>query len=122
MSTDDELASAKSDWTPEERSLLAALARERIPPYDLKTRTVQAVRQLSVGTRPPRRSPQRVLAFTAAAGVIFVAGTLVGYLVASRATHAASAPNESLVAKHEAVANTRDETPNINQMRYVVWY
>jgi hypothetical protein len=60
-----------------------------------------------------------MMALAAAAAVIFIAGTFVGYLAASHSTRPAS---ESPGVKREAVANAEREPLNINQMRYVVWY
>lgn len=119
MSTHDEFDNAQDDWTPEERRLLAALPRERIPPHDLKARTVHAVRRFNAATAHSSRSPRQMMALAAAATVIFIAGTLVGYLAASRSTRP---PSESPVVKREAVANAEHEPLNISQLRYVVWY
>ena len=119
MSTHDEHVNANDEWTPEERLLLAALPRERIPPNDLKARTAQAVRRFNATEMRSIRSPRRTIAIAGAAAAIFIAGTLVGYVAARRSTQTTNAPS---IAKREAVAKAQQETPNINQLRYVVWY
>ena len=119
MSNHDEFENTQDDWTPDERRLFAALPLERIPPHELKARTVQAVRGLNPVAAHSRRSPFRTIAIAGAAAVIFVAGTLVGYLAATRP---AQPPRDSHAPKREAVAGAERESPSIQQVRYVVWY
>ncbi|HEY4216467.1 MAG TPA: hypothetical protein VGM67_04985 [Gemmatimonadaceae bacterium] len=116
---DDDFTNSNDDWTPEERKLLAALSRERVPPLDLKSRTARAVRQRNATAAHAVRSPRSVLALGAAAAVIFIAGTLVGYVAAVRSARAA---RDSQTTTHETVANAQHDAPAINQVRYVVWY
>ena len=111
-----EFENTQDDWTPEERQLLEALPIERIPPHDLKERTAQAVRGLHAHSH---RAPMRMAALVGAAAVIFAAGTLVGYVAATRAAPPAK---DSQSSKRDAVANAEPQSPSIQQVRYVVWY
>jgi hypothetical protein len=112
----DEFENTKDDWTAEERRLVEALPLERIPPHALKERTARAVRGLSANSR---RSPGWMMALVGAAAVIFAAGTLVGYVAATRT---ATPATDSQSSKREAVANAASQSPSIQQVRYVVWY
>ena len=118
---------SNDDWTPDERELFASLPRERTPPSELRVRTFNAVwgRPHRVGGRVTAHAmasarPYALAIAAAAAAVVFLAGTLVGFAMARR-----SAPinSTSRSTAHEAVATgpgKRDTTTN--QLRLVVWY
>lgn len=123
----------EDDWTPEERERLASLPAERIPPSELKTRTVAALRRgglvdgsasgmLEMTDRATRRSRATLAmaaALVAAASLIFIAGALVGYVAARRA---ARTTDESRTASREAVANAREAGSTLQPRSHVVWY
>ena len=116
MGTHDEFT--EDDWTPEERALLASLPRERIPPSQLKARTIDTIRRGGAFERPHLAS-RRTVALIAAACLIFIAGTLVGYAAARRATRPS---NEARTGTRQAVAKTESETTINQPMRNVIWY
>ena len=116
MDTHDQFI--EDDWTPEERALLASLPRERIPSSQLKTRTTDLIRRGGSFERP-RVAFRRSVALIAAACLIFIAGTLVGYAVARRATLPS---DEARNGTRQAVAKTESETPTNPPTRNVIWY
>jgi hypothetical protein len=108
------------DRTPEERELFASLATERTPPSALKARTLDAVhRQYPRVQRSATLRTSRLVLATAAALVIFIAGTVVGYVAARRATPISDTAHS---ATHEDLASAKRDSATINQLRYVVWY
>ena len=106
-----------NEWTPEELAQLRALDSERAPTAALKARTVGSLgaRNL-IGARwsPGLRS---VIAL-AAASVVFVAGTLVGYAAgARRATLRAAVPPPAALAKVDSSSAAQRQ-----QTRQVIWF
>lgn len=109
----------EDDWTLEERELLRLLRRERVPPPDLKARTIDAVRRYNAIASQANGSPRRVMALVAAAAGIFIGGALVGFAAARHSTP----PNSSSpVTTHQAVAGADHEALTMNRVRYVLWY
>jgi hypothetical protein len=107
------------DWTIDERRMLDALPRERVPSAALKQRTIDAV-------RPSRNETSkwwttRALVLAAAASLIFIAGAAVGFAAARRA---APPPPEPPVATTtgQAVARSNAPTSDNQQTRHMVWY
>ena len=119
MSMRDDIDDTDDDWTSDERQLLAALSRERIPPPELKARTLQAMRQQYGANARSRRSARRTIVLAAAAAVVFTAGTLVGYLAGR---HSALPANNTQVVKSAAVARAQTASPTLLQVKYVIWY
>ena len=116
MSLHDE--SMNDGWTPDEAERLAALPLERIPPHDLKRRTIEAARSAGhLRSRPTyiRRS----VALLVAASAIFVAGTLLGYALARRAT---PQPKTTAATRSDGLAFTQSFKINSDSGRHVVWY
>jgi hypothetical protein len=109
----------EDEWTPEERAQLVSLPTERIPPSELKGKTMDAVRRNGFVGRQRIVTPRRVLALVAAASLIFIAGALVGYAAARRTARPA---DDGRVANREAVANAENSKTNSQQTRHVVWY
>jgi hypothetical protein len=107
-----------TEWSAEEHAQIGSLARERIPSHALKGRTIATLHHHGFLAAPANASPRRMIALLAAASVIFIAGALVGYLAARRAT----APDvEPRMANRDQVAQT--ESVNNNQpVRHVIWY
>lgn len=107
-----------NEWTPEELAQLRALDSERAPTAALKARTVSSLKARNLmGARwsPGLRS---VLAL-AAASVVFVAGTVVGYAAgARRATvPTAVAPPAAALAKADSSGAAQRQTT-----RQVIWF
>jgi hypothetical protein len=117
MSTHDEFLEGE-DWSVEERAQLAALSRERIPHYEVKSKTVVALHSHGFLAVPVKTSPRRTIALVAAASVIFIAGALVGYFAARRAPAPDTQPR---VANREQVARA-ESANNTQPVRHVVWY
>jgi len=108
----------EDDWTPEERALFASLPPERIPPSQLKARTIDALRRRELLDRQPVARPIHVLALVAAASVIFIAGALVGYAAAQRSVRPID--NTRTATRHDvAEAPANGSNP---PTRHVVWY
>jgi hypothetical protein len=116
MNTDDE--SVSEQWTPEDSARLASLPRERIPPHELKRRTMEAARSAGYLRSTPRRAGL-TLALIAAASLIFVAGALLGYALARRAT-----PESRTTAstRTDGLASTQGFNIQVDSGRHVVWY
>jgi hypothetical protein len=107
------------DWTPDERALLASLPAERIPPTTLKARTTDSLRQRGL-LRDRPRSPRPLIALLAAAGLIFIAGAAVGYVIAaSRPKNAIADPG---IATRQAVAQADSVAIKAQPVRHIVWY
>jgi len=106
-----------NEWTPEELAQLRTLDSERAPTAALKARTVRLLRARHlIGARwsPGLRS---VLAL-AAASVVFVAGTAVGYAAgARRATLRAAVPPPAALAKADSSSAAQRQ-----QTRQVIWF
>ena len=117
MSTQDEFQSG-DDWTSDENSLLASLPSERIPPDELKARTMESMTQHGL-LREPSSSRGRLVPMLAAACVIFIAGAAVGYVAATRAS---KQPDDSRVATRQAVAQADSTAPQTQPVRHIVWY
>ena len=118
MTTHDELMD-DGEWTAEDRAHLAALPAERMPSEQVKRRTIEAAR-LAGYVRPASRGKAvRAVALLAAAGLIFVAGTIMGYLVAR---HGLPTPSAARSRSDVTVANARSFTLTVEQRGNVVWY
>jgi hypothetical protein len=111
--------SHEDDWTTEERRMLDALPRERVPSAALKQRTLDAIKASRNAT--PNWWTTRALVLAAAASLIFIAGAIVGF---AAARHAAPPPPEPPIASTTGQAVARSDAPaNDNQQtRHVVWY
>jgi hypothetical protein len=116
MTTHDEFT--EDDWTPEERALLASLPQGRIPPSELKARTIDALRRRALLDRRPAARPAHVLALIAAACAIFIAGTLVGYAAAQRSVKPIVGTRTATPRDVAEAAATSNNPPT----RHVVWY
>ena len=107
-----------NEWTPEELAQIRALDAERAPSVGLKARTVGSLRArhlIGAHWSPGLRS---VFALAAAA-VVFVAGTVVGYAAgARRATlQPAVAPPAAAVARVDSSGAAQRP-----QTRQVIWF
>lgn len=118
MSTHDESLN-DGEWTIEERSRLATLPVERMPSYDMRQRTLEAAQAAGYVVPRSRAKLARTIALLAAASLIFVTGTMVGYALARRASLAADA---SRTTKDVTVSNVRGFTITVEPRRDVVWY
>lgn len=116
MSTHDE--SMNDDWTAEDQARLASLPRERIPPHDLKRRTIEAARAAG-HLRSKRGRPGLTIALLAAASLIFAAGTLLGYALAQRS---AQPPKTTASTRTDGLAAAQGFRINTDPGRHVVWY
>jgi len=114
----DDRSFDESEWTPEERARLADLSTHRVPPGELKERTMRALRdQGHIGRR--RIPAWIIVGGLIAATLVFGAGALVGYAAATRRSVPSVA---SPVAATRAVAQI-DSTANATPAaRHVVWY
>jgi len=107
-----------NEWTPAELAQLRALDSERTPSAGLKARTVTSLRTrhlIGAHWSPGLRS---VFALAAAA-VVFVAGTVVGYAAGSRraTVPAAVAPPAAAVARVDSSGPAQRP-----QTRQVIWF
>ena len=106
-----------NEWTPEEIAQLRALDSERTPTAVLKARTMRSLRArhlIAARWSPGLRS---VLAL-AAASLVFVAGTAVGYAAgARRATLRAAVPPPAALAKADSSSAAQRQ-----QTRQVIWF
>jgi len=116
------------EWTPEERARLADVGRHRSPRFELKGRTMRALRERGLLGTVPLRRPRRQVAFAlAAAIVIFAVGVLAGYSVGSR-RHAEGGGAESIAsAKGGGLAReVRLDSPSTQSSstnaRHVIWF
>lgn len=112
----DDRSFDENEWTSEERARLASLSTHRVPPAELKQRTIRALRdQGLVGRR--RISTLVVVGGLIAATIVFGAGAFVGYAAASRRAAPGASPT---VTATRAVAqiDSIDNAP----ARHVVWY
>lgn len=117
MATNNSFPDA-DDWTPEESALFRGLVSERIPPSELKARTIESVRERGlIGERLPA-SRRRLMVMLAAACVTFAAGAAVGYAAASRVAKPAENPR---VAK-QAFAQADTTLANAQPLRHIIWY
>lgn len=116
MSIHDE-SMDEGEWTTEDRSLLAALPAERIPSHEMKQGTLDAARAAGYLVPLSRGKLARTIALFAAASLIFVTGTMVGYALARRASPPANAARST-----NDVTNVRGFTITIEPRRDVVWY
>ena len=115
MRTDDR-SFDESDWTREERARLTALGTHRVPPAELKQRTLRALREQGyVGRR--RLSAWIVVGGLIAATIVFGAGAFVGYAAASRHS-APSSPATVTATRAVAQIDSINKAPT----RHVVWY
>jgi hypothetical protein len=112
----DDRSFDENEWTPEEQAHVEALSTHRVPPAELKPRTVRALRDRGyIGPRVV--SPWIVVAGLVAATIIFVVGTMVGYAAASRRV-TPSTPVTVATARAVAQIDSTEKTP----ARHVVWY
>jgi anti-sigma factor RsiW len=114
----DDRSFDENEWTPEERAHIAALSAHRVPPAELKQRTLHALR--AQGYIDRRRVPAWiVVGGLIAATLVFGAGALVGYAAASRRS-APSVPTP--VAATQSVAQLDSAAKATPATRHVVWY
>ena len=106
------------DWTADDAVRLASLPPKRIPPHDLKRRTIEAARAAGY-LHSRRRSTAPTLGLIAAASLIFVAGALLGYALARRG---APQPKTTASTRTDGFASTQGFKINIDPGRHVVWY
>jgi hypothetical protein len=106
------------EWSAEDKTLLASMARERVASHALKGRTMAALHDHGFLTTASSASPRRTIALLAAASVIFIAGALVGYFAARRAPVPDTLPR---VANRDQLAKA-ESANNIQPVRHVVWY
>jgi hypothetical protein len=121
MTNDDNRPFDENDWTAEERARFATLSAHRIPPAELKQRTVRALRERGYLAR---RGPSTglVVGGLVAAAAVFAAGALVGYSAAERRSPAIAAP-AALVSFSTNRAVTLDSSAKtVPITRHVVWY
>jgi hypothetical protein len=108
-----------NEWTPEELAQLRALEPERAPNLALKARTVSSLQARNlIGARwsPGLRS----VLVLAAASVVFVAGTIVGYAAgARRATLPATAAPAAAAALAKADSSGAAQR---QQTRQIIWF
>ena len=98
---------------------LGALSEERMPSREMKQRTLEAARAGGYVRSRPRATVTRSIALLAAAALIFIAGTFLGYALANRSSPPA---NTARASNHEAVAFAQGFTINSEPGRHVVWY
>ena len=110
----------ENEWTPEESALFASLPLERVPSAELKARTTDAVRHHVGTTRIEHRSSRRALMLAAAACLIFIAGAVVGFAAARRATRPSTEP--PVAANGQAVARSSAPILILQPTRQAVWY
>ena len=106
-----------NEWTPDELAQMRALDSERAPSMGLKTRTVSSLRarHLIGGHWSPGL---RSVFALAAASVVFVAGTVVGYAAGSRrATLPAVLVPPTAVARVDSSASAQRQPT-----RQVIWF
>ena len=111
----------ENEWTAEERQRFARLAAHRIPPTELKQRTLRALRERGHFARH-RPSTGLVVGGLVAAAAVFAAGAAVGYAAAGRQSAAVRAVPVSLAANRGSAAAPLDSTANTPATRHVVWY
>jgi hypothetical protein len=112
----DDRSFDENEWTPEERARIAALSTHRVPPAELKQRTMRALRgEGYIGRR--RVSTWVVIGGLIAATIVFGAGAFVGYAAATRRS-APSAPATVGATRAVAQIDSTDKAP----ARHVVWY
>jgi hypothetical protein len=119
MTPNDNRPFDENEWTAEERARFATLAAHRLPPPELKRRTLRALRERGyLGRHGP--STGLIVGGLVAAAAVFAAGAAVGYAAANRepvtvrTVPASFAANRA--AAHPDSANTTPAT------RHVVWY
>ncbi len=98
---------------------IRSLPAERAPSREMKRRTLEAARVAGHVRANPSRAVARSVAFLAAAALIFIAGTLVGYALPRRAVPAAGTVDST---NHAAVAFAPGFTINSEPKRHIVWY
>lgn len=118
MTTHDD--SMNDEWSPEERSRLAALPTSRLPLHEMKQRTIDAARAAGYVNSQSRSERARIIALLAAAVVIFTAGITVGYAVAKHAVPQSMPTSRS--TNHTAVGSTQGLTITTVPNGGVVWY
>jgi hypothetical protein len=117
MSMHDE--SMNDEWNGEVDARLKSLPADRAPSREMKRRTLEAARAAGHVRAKPRPTVARSVAVIAAAALVFLAGTLVGYALPRRAAPAAGTADS---ANHEAVALAPGFTINSEPKRHIVWY
>jgi len=105
--------SQNDEWDDDLRARLESLPMERVPSSGMKQRTMNAARAAGHVRTGSRSRVSRTVMLLAAASLIFAAGTLLGYALATRATRA-SQPAPATFA--------RGFTINSDPTRHVVWY
>jgi hypothetical protein len=113
-------------WTAEEGVRLAEVGQHRSPRDELKARTVAALRERRlIGLDAQRHLPRRLaIGLAAAATIVFAAGVLAGYGIASRrrddAGPNAVTPVSSTAARE--VARMDSASTQASTGRHVVWF
>ena|SRR5436190_1873118 len=114
---DDDRRFDDNEWTPEELAQLRALDSGRTPSAELKARTVSSLRARHlIGAH--WSSERRSVFMLAAAAVVFVAGTVVGYAVGARRATAPAA----VATPAAAVARVDSSGVTQRQQRQVIWF
>jgi hypothetical protein len=117
MSMHDE--STNDEGNGEFDASVRSLPAERAPSREMKRRTLEAARAAGYVRATQRPTVARSVALIAAAALVFLAGTLVGYALPRRAAPAAGTADS---ANHEAVALAPGFTINSEPKRHIVWY
>jgi hypothetical protein len=120
MTQDSDRPFDENEWNAEERARFAALSAHRIPPVELKQRTVRVLRERGqLGRRTP--STGLVVGGLVAAAAVFAAGAMVGYSAAERPS--VSVPTTSVSFATNRAAERPDSIRQTAQTtRHVVWY
>ena len=110
----------ENEWTAEECARFAALSAHRIPPAELKRRTVRVLRERGYfGRRTP--STGLVVGGLVAAAAVFAAGAAVGYSAAERKPVPATTIPVSFAANRGAAPIDSIPQP-APATRHVIWY
>lgn len=109
----------ENEWTAEERGQFARLSTHRVPPAELKRRTLRALRERGhFGRHGP--STGLVVGGLVAAAAVFAAGAAVGFAAANHQSTTVRTVPVSFAANRATAAI--DSTSNTPATRHVVWY
>jgi hypothetical protein len=117
MTMDDD--SMNDDWSAEVQGQLRSLPAERAPSREMKERTLEAARAAGYLRTRSKAPVSRTLALLAAASLIFVAGTLLGYTIATRG---APRPSTTGSSDHDGASVAQGLTINTEPKRHIIWY
>jgi hypothetical protein len=120
MSQNEDRPFDENEWSAEERARFASLSAHRVPPAELKQRTLRALRERGQLGRS-RPSTGLVVGGLVAAAAVFAAGAMVGYTAAGRRPAATPAAPVSFSA-NRAVAQVDSTANAAPATRHVVWY